>query len=670
MTNVNVFVPRARLDGRKNLKDFIHFCRNELTVFGAALDWDANHWVESGVTFGNLDNTGPLLRNNLVMQQPFLEFAKAYHRYKQGMRPAKSKTEMRALKCLERALVKAKKPISIESVNLRIFDSAANICKGFYSKGLAYRAGRELEIIAKFLGDKRLVVGTLDWRSPIRRPTDTVRTGIVAKRRREKKLPSLGVLDALATIFASRPNAERDIFTTSSVAMLMSAPNRGNEVLSLALDCEVKEAKRDGATAYGWGFIPGKGGPPEVKWIPDVMAPVSMEAFRRIRRITIEARRLAAWLENHPGKFFRHEGCPNVPEDQPLTAMAACVALGYRPKDEFCAAATLKRIGAFEHTKALTLRHLNGWVHANQPPGFPWFDRERNLLFRDALFCMRARQLRTDQGTSPVLLWRPTVNVLNNDLGLRQTAPNYGPPNVLQRNAALLGDASLPAVTSHQFRHYLNTVAQRGGLAQSDLARWSGRADPLQNRVYDHMSEFELSDKVRSQDSALALDAPLKDLAAMIAVNLPKTRQEFNLLTDPVVHVTEIGFCVHDFVLSPCQRFRDCLNCSEQVCVKGDERLKRLRERRALVEVQVHKAKQEMEEGSAGADRWYEVQTKTLDRLNALVAISEDPNVPDGAIIRLCDGDEFNPLRRAMASRLESQVGALELPSAEGDASG
>jgi hypothetical protein len=663
MADANVFVPRARLDARKNLNDFILFCRNELTVFGASLDWDANYWPESGVTFGNLDNTGPLLQKNLVMQQPFLEFAKAYHRYKHGMRPAKSKIEMRALKCLERALVRAKKPVSIESINLRIFDSAASLCKSFYTEALAYRAGRELELIANFLGNKRLIAGVLDWKSPVPRPADAVRTGIVAKRRREAKLPPVEVLNALATIFASRPDGDRDIFTSSSVAMLMSAPNRGNEVLSLAVHCEVKEVKRDGSTAYGWGFIPGKGGPPEVKWIPDVMAPISHEAFDRIQRITVEARRLAGWLEDHPEEFFRHQGCPNVPEDQPLTALAACMALGYEPKDEQQAVTTLKRIGAYEDGKALTLRHLNGWVHANQPPGFPWFDRERNLRFRDALYCMRARQLRTDQETSPVILWQPTVNVLNNDLGLRQTAPNYAPPNVLQRNAVLLGDVLLPAVTSHQFRHYLNTVAQRGGLAQSDLARWSGRADPLQNRVYDHMSEFELSDKIRLQNPALALDTPLKDMAAAIAVNMPKTRQEFNLLTDPVVHITEIGFCVHDFVLTPCQLFRDCLNCTEQVCVKGDGRLKGLYERRVLVEAQVQKAKQEIEEGSAGADRWYEIQVKTLGRLDALIAILEDPNVPAGAIIRLRDGNEFNPLRRAMESRLESSGSVLGLAS-------
>ncbi|EKD74304.1 MAG: hypothetical protein ACD_45C00005G0009 [uncultured bacterium] len=47
-------------------------------------------------------------------------------------------------------------------------------------------------------------------------------------------------------------------------------------------------------------------------------------------------------------------------------------------------------------------------------------------------------------------------------------------------------------IDTHQFRHLLNTMAQRDGLSQSEIARWSGRADIKQNRVYDHMSEFEL----------------------------------------------------------------------------------------------------------------------------------------------------------------------------------
>ena len=39
---------------------------------------------------------------------------------------------------------------------------------------------------------------------------------------------------------------------------------------------------------------------------------------------------------------------------------------------------------------------------------------------------------------------------------------------------------------THQLRHYLNTLAQRGGLSEAEIAAWSGRADIRQSTVYDH----------------------------------------------------------------------------------------------------------------------------------------------------------------------------------------
>ncbi len=37
-------------------------------------------------------------------------------------------------------------------------------------------------------------------------------------------------------------------------------------------------------------------------------------------------------------------------------------------------------------------------------------------------------------------------------------------------------------------RHLLNTIANTNGMDSMLLAKWSGRADMKQNRVYDHTS--------------------------------------------------------------------------------------------------------------------------------------------------------------------------------------
>ena len=194
-------------------------------------------------------------------------------------------------------------------------------------------------------------------------------------------------------------------------------------------------------------------------------------------------------------------------------------------------------------------------------------------------------------------------------------------------------------------------MGQRGGLGQSEIARWSGRVDVKQNRVYDHMSEFELVDMLRLHDPGLSLDRSLTEIAEQIATQLPMTRQEFNALTIPTAHVTEYGFCIHDYVMSPCQRFRDCLNCTEQVCIKGDRRLDRIRTRYAQVSQLMERARREIAEGSAGADRWYEIHALTEKRLGSLLAILGDPSIKDGAIIRLNNDQEFSPLRRALDAK-------------------
>lgn len=167
------------------------------------------------------------------------------------------------------------------------------------------------------------------------------------------------------------------------------------------------------------------------------------------------------------------------------------------------------------------------------------------------------------------------------------------------------------------------------------------------------MSEFELVDMIRSHDNSLILDKPLEELAEQIAAKIPMTRQEFNTLAIPTAHVTEYGFCIHDFTMSPCQSFRDCLNCTEQVCIKGDKRVDRLKERHAVVKNLRDNAEKEIEEGSADADRWFEIHYLTEKRLVELIAIMEDKNIPDGSLIKLRNDKEFSPLRRAVEAKVQ-----------------
>ncbi|HDV6632644.1 TPA: hypothetical protein RJX14_001436 [Legionella pneumophila] len=648
MANIIQFIPKTNIHAVKNLAEFIRICKEELTVFGADLKWEENYWQTANITFGNLSQKTRLLDPKKTMQLPFLDFAKAYYRYQQGHKPTKSRPEIRALKCVERALIEMTGKADIMALNYSVLDQSALIAKKNFSPGMAYHAGREIARLANFISEKNLISGKLDWKNPINRPRDTIRTGVKARLQREKKLPGENLLNALADIFASNPTRPRDIFTSSVCAMLLCAPSRISEILALPVDCEVWQTKRDDSKAYGWRFQPGKGGTPCIKWIPDAMVSIAQEAISRIRNLTNEAREIAKWYENQPNLFYRHSNCPNVPEHQPLTAKEAALALGISVEDKY----ELQRFGFSYKDGDNTLSRLNKFAVAKLPKDFPWFDKERSIKFSEALFCLQAKQLRTDMPKSPITIWRPTRNIINNDLQSREASAGYFAPSIFDRYGFNTAETKLKA-NSHQFRHFLNTMAQRGGLSQSEIARWSGRADIKQNRVYDHMSEFELVDMIRSHDNALSLEQSLEEIAEQIATKIPMTRQEFNTFAMPTAHITEYGFCIHDFTMSPCQRFRDCLNCTEQVCIKGDRRIDHLKERYAIVEKLRDKAAQEIKDGTAGADRWYQIHDLTEKRLRELINIMENPNIQNGAIIKLRNENEFSPLRRAIEAKTQ-----------------
>ncbi|MBB5940798.1 integrase [Xanthomonas sp. 3307] len=650
------FSSKRQRDAAQKLASFIETCRYKLTVFGADLNWEENQWRNPGVSFGNLDQTSRVLKAGNVLRAPFLSFAKAYFRYMQGVAERKAFTEMRALRVLERALVNQTGGASIADVDGRILDAAAVLARDVYSAGVAYQAGRELAKLATFLSDEELVPRCLQWVNPIARPADSVRTGRQAREERERKLPEAAAIEAMAELFASHPSEPRDIFTTSLAAMLLCSPSRVAEVLALESACEVRETCEDGSTSYGWRFWPGKGAPPYVKWIPSVMVPLAEEAIGRVRHITHDARWLASWLECKPDQFPRHAQCPKVAEDDALHLDQIGAALGLQDVNPNYIRGEINRRGFSLRHGRITLRMLNEWVHSQLPTNFPWYDKDRKLRFADALFSCLSNLLDTERRVIPVVLKKPTSNIFNDDVGSRENSAS-----IFERHGALI-DKKSKKLTSHQFRHLLNTMAQRGGMSQADIAVWSGRTDIKQNRDYDHLSEFEVVEMIKRHDPSLnkgaATDSGVRDLAN----KLPMTQEEFDLLLVPTAHVTEYGYCVHDFVMAPCQRFRDCLNCSEQICVKGDRRVARMKERLVQVNALVERASLEIANGTAGADRWFETHQMTQHRLAQLIEVMESAQVPDGTLIRLKTDQEFSPVRRALRMR------STALPPVDGQA--
>lgn len=634
------FTPKHERDVAKNLDDFVYICRHHLTVFGSDLNWDALEWPGAA----RFTKLGAARKRDRLEENRFddrlIEFAKAYLRYQQGMKPTGARNETKALRAIESIMAIRPEMAGIVDLNISVLDEAAGEARSHYTPMAAYHAGREIQRLAMFVSQKKLTKANLaGWMSPIRKPDDvSIQVGVAARERQSKALPSEVALNALAEIFSNNPPDPRDTFTSSAWAMLLSAPSRVSEVLLLPVDLEVEETDRAGNARYGWRFFSGKGFQGDIKWIPDVMVGVARESVRRIRELTEMGRGLARWIEHHPEEFYRHANCPNVPADQPLSAEQVARALGL---------ASLSNKELDTAFGACTLAGLWKRCMSALPDGFPWLCQERRLKYSEALFCMRANELHHQRGVSPLRLWAPDVNTLNNDLCPRESLNNRYHQSIFDRHGYLSEDGTRLKVTTHQARHLLNTIANRGGLSNELIAKWSGRADMKQNRVYNHMNEFELVAKTRAINPSLSCFGP----EGSVPANAPVVPEDLALVERGSFHWTEYGMCSHDYTMSPCERFRDCIGCPEQVCIKGDEARER-RIRTALTEVErdLEAAKQAVVEGFAGSDRWVESHLRRGAVLRDLIRLLDDPAIPEHTQIRLSSGGGYSHLGRAIVN--------------------
>lgn len=288
--------------------------------------------------------------------------------------------------------------------------------------------------------------------------------------------------------------------------------------------------------------------------------------------------------------------------------------MAHQTRSDCTSALDSLKLDAGDHIHAL--RSLWEQTKLRQPDGFPWLSEEKGIKYSNALFCMARNVLHRQRGVSRVILWAPNGTVFNSDLFPREYLKTDSHKSVFDRNGFKTVNGEALKLTSHQTRHLLHTIGMRGGLSEGAAARWAGRADMKKNHAYNRMSEFEMVAKAETLDTALTLFGP----AGGVFQHIPISTQEFNLMERGALHVTESGVCVYDYTMSPCEKFRDCLNYQEQVCIKRDgERLKRIKARLTEVEKDYAAAKEAIAQGYSGAGRWYEIQEKTVVRVRQLV---------------------------------------------------
>lgn len=677
-------------DGRpeRNLIEFIRLAQHDLTVLGEHLDWSGWRWKGVGMflKLGIPNLVGDPA--NWHMRPEFVDFAKAYVRYQIGHNPSVrlGKRLLIALRLVEESLIRLTGMANPIDIDLRVLNKAAQIGRQHYKVSGAYQAGRNLEVLAKFLSRNGLTRNdTVTWcnSNPAAMHLTTA-VGEEAESHRRAKLPDQRAINAIGQVFAAGfeladNRTHSDVYVTSLGGMLMAAPCRIGELHELRDDLEIEEPDSSGELQYGWKFraYKNKSNAWRIKWIPADWVPIAKEAIRRIREITEQPRAFARYVESQlamrarnpaaPLLFYRHFTCPDVADDHPLSAEEVAAALGIQSVDP---GSCLRARGLTAKRGAHTLNSLWLWVLEQLPGSFPYVAGAKNkrLKYSEALFCMHRNQMKRGILANPVSVWIPTQSTFAPLLsGSEEHVKGF-----FESHGFTDGDGRPLRANSHQIRHLLNTIAHEGTgesyLGAEAINFWSGRDKMWQGETYDHEP---LENKVRRATNALRQkdgSFAVIDITPELAIRgtndspslhwqvmrpVPTSCANTELVHRSPVLWTFYGGCEHDWLLEPCQHYKDCLNCKDYVCIKGIgaddiERLDRLRKLLPHVIEQQGRAKALAERGDPGTQDWYEQQTAYRQRIEQLIGLLDNLDVPVGTKIRLANSTANSHLHRVL----------------------
>lgn len=632
------FVPRPELEAKANLNAFVELCRKS-DVLNAREQFPRNTWTAGWlkgkksphrVTF----STAEAAANNRpepALPPPFLEFAKAVVIYLHDKKPVVSQApRVAALRCLEAALQEWNRGSEPIAVSAEILESAVAIAQRSVSAAVAYRIAGQLELIAELMRSKGFISLRQPWLHGLKKPAELgSRISKEALEARQEKLPSAAALRALGGIFQDAKEPI-DVLVSSFTSLMLCAPERINEVIRLRRQCVVDgEGRFAGKMGLRWSGS--KEASDTTKWLPTQMAPLAREAVAKLLKVSAPAHEIAMWYTQNPASLFLHAGAMHLRGSELLSLEEVALVLWGEPAATNSANAWVRTVAKIEPVSTnpsvrVRFADVERAVIAMLPSTFPNIPGDSELPCIEALAICRKNEMHAARATYLCMFDTVDYNLVTNRFGARE-----GRESIFSRFGYTEDDGTPIALRSHSLRHYLNTLAQLGGLSNAEIAIFSGRADVRQNRAYDHRT----SDEVQAPISAA--------LKAGFTANLvPAGSREFHIRSEfkkngiAAGHTSEYGLCRHNFASEPCQVHRDCINCEEHECVKGDDHkeanLRRLKEE---TEYLLTQAREALSEDEFGADIWVQHQTKTLERVNGLLKIMEDPAIPAGTRIRL-----------------------------------
>ncbi len=659
------FVPRSRLNAASNLSEFIDFIRTRLPPLLACNNFDDFAWSMKGLgakgasqSFIYFSRLGVVPRArkrtwftpaNLpeeeLLREPFRTFAKAMIVHMHAHHKSKSiQARMVAFRCLESALFEFTPEVCPTLITPEVMNRATNLIMENYSESTIYNTSNQLRLIYRNMVELELLAVPSEWHPSVPTPRySRDRVGKEFDNQRLMKLPSPLALKALSEIFNSGNCDTKETFITSVCALMLCAPDRSAEMLFAPMNLIgpdwVDPVTGEVGTTLRW--FPVKNGAPLTKTVIPSMRDIAIKSVNQLIELSEPARNLARWYESNPQKIYLPPNLAYLRDKTHITLKEAYWILFGENTSKLTNIESnrirnwIKAHKVF-HTATLgkgiiiSFSALEHAVLALLPEGFPVMDAQTNMPYSKAL-CISLHSETRLNVSRPMTCCFNRIKYSTLQHGLKS---HTGNKSIFERRNYTDENGQFLSLTTHQLRHYLNTLIRNSNLlTEEEIARWSGRNNPHQNAIYNHESDRDVVAKIRA-----AIGEPSRGVGPLANIdnrNLIR-RDEFLNVKIITAHTTQNGYCLHDFAQMPCQVAGDCMNCDEHVCIKGDLQAEQNIRSLQIELTQLQEAAREAFSTEVlGAAEWYHQQTKTLERVNQLIAILDDPEVPQGAVIQL-----------------------------------
>jgi hypothetical protein len=503
----------------------------------------------------------------------------------------------------------------------------------------------------------------------------------VKQRKSDDRLPSREAMEAYA-LCSNHPLSEGEEILLRVIDLLIATGQRGNEIAVIPYDCWVErpikgtagkvvvDANGKPIVECGIRYFAEKQFQSRVHWFAESDVPLARRAVERLKMLTQEQREIARWQEAHPGRLW------NYPPQTAMSEVEVLDWLGFSENRD-----TLRNLSVYfsrngvhpldetsHQYKAIKRRYLAGDIERLLVPklhGHAVLTENIGGILRSVLKTSETLAIAFDgqfrlggreANVFRVLPRGVTLRDINHALGA-----NEAYSSIFSRRSLTESDGAPIRLTSHQPRHWRNTIYHLTGMSDVQQALALGRKRLDQNVYYQHTS---IEENTAAHQEFLAfnshheridfLHAGIRDRRihgaltdsyhALLSDKGTITAEAFLTVHATALHVTPFGGCIHDFSQAPCPKHLQCWNGCSHLHLMGTPSERANLESQAEHLTRAITIMRDAGAGEAGSDVWLADQEGKLKNLKSVLARNTNAGVqrvfPNGHPMTVADTDK------------------------------